>query len=222
MASTDQLFGAIDTDDAALVAQLLSTDPSLAGSRDAQGVSALMRARYRGPGAVLEGLLAADPALDVHDAAALGRVERLGELLAADPTLARSRSADGFPPLHLAAFFGETDAATLLLDAGAEVDARATGWMTGTALHSASAGRHGDIVDLLLARGADPNAAQAGGFVPVHAAALNGDERSTRALLAAGADPRARADDGRDVEAMAVEGGDPKVVAAIDASLNRL
>ena len=57
-----------------------------------------------------------------------------------------------------------------------------------TTLHSAAAGSHSEIVKLLLEHGADPNAAQDGGFTPLHSAAQNDDRESAEALLEAGAD----------------------------------
>lgn len=45
----------------------------------------------------------------------------------------------------------------LLLDAGVDVNA-ASGWELLTALHIAASGGHTEMVDLLLARGADPEA----------------------------------------------------------------
>ena len=46
------------------------------------------------------------------------------ELIDAEPELARNWSADGFTPLHYAAFFGQEDAARILLERGAEVRGR--------------------------------------------------------------------------------------------------
>ena len=68
----------------------------------------------------------------------------------------KHRTIRGVRPLHTAAFVRERDLAEILLDAGAEVDGRATGGFT--ALHSA--GEHGDesFARLLLDRGADRNA----------------------------------------------------------------
>ncbi len=62
--------------------------------------------------------------LDVFAAAVLGRADTIDALIAADPSLVHARGAGGYTPLHLAAWNGEADAAALLLDAEADVDAR--------------------------------------------------------------------------------------------------
>jgi ankyrin repeat protein len=66
-----------------------------------------------------------------------------------------------------------------------------------TPLHSAAAGSHPGIVKLLLEHGADPNAAQDGGFTPLHSAAQNDDVDSVESLIEAGADPRLANDEGK-------------------------
>ena len=113
----------------------------------------------------------------------------LEELLDPEPELARAWSPDGFTALHYAAFFGQEDAAKLLLERGAdaEVVARHESIHV-TPLHSAAAGAHAGIVKLLLEHGADPNAAQDEGSTPLHSAADNDDRETVEALLAAGAD----------------------------------
>ena len=86
MGSTEDLFAAIEAGDADEVRSMVSAEPSLASARDAQGVSALMRARYRSDPAMLDAVLSGDPAIDVFEAASLGDVDRLRELLDADPS----------------------------------------------------------------------------------------------------------------------------------------
>src|SRR5258706_1643926 len=126
--SAADLFTAIDAGDPSPVAVLVAADPSLAAARDGDGVSATMHALYRGQPAIAVALAATLPELDIFEAAALGRAERVGVLLTAHPSLALVRSPDGFTALHYPAFFriGEAAAAIrLLLDAGADVCATA-------------------------------------------------------------------------------------------------
>ena len=52
----------------------------------------------------------------------------------------------------------------------------------------AAAGKHPDIVQLLIEQGADPRAASKSGFTPLLFAAQQGDIGSANALLAAGVD----------------------------------
>src|SRR4051794_23794062 len=126
-ATTADLFAAIDAGDADWVAAGLARNADLAAARDDQGVSATMHALYRGQTAIAIAAAAILPSLDIFEAAALGRVEAVRALLALDPALARTRSADGFTALHFPGFFGLGDAAAVsraLLDAGADVNAR--------------------------------------------------------------------------------------------------
>ena len=59
--------------------------------------------------------------VDVHAAARLGLIDRLRELLAENRGLAHARGGDGQTPLHMAK---TVEVAALLLDAGADIDAR--------------------------------------------------------------------------------------------------
>jgi ankyrin repeat protein len=157
--------------------------------------------------------------LDVFEAATLGEVDRLREILDAEPTAATAYSGDGFTALHFAAFFGEPDAAVLLVQRGAEVDAFGRGWMTGTALHSAVSRLQSDVARILLEAGANPDVRQSAGWTPLHAAAMNGDLASLDLLLGAGADPTAENDEGRSVADLANESGDDATIARIRSAL---
>src|SRR6266571_3260511 len=216
--ASDDLFAAIDAGGVDRVGVMLGADPSLAMTRDHEGVSALLRARYRLDRALAEAVKARVAALDVFEAATFGDLDRLAVLLEADPGLTDRRSGDGFTALHLAAFFGQDDAVRLLLARGADPDAPGTGWMTGTPLNSAASAGHAATVDLLLEAGADPDAVQRGGWTPLHSAAHNGDALTVELLLAHGADPSATDDDGRSVADMARENGDPATIRAIQAA----
>jgi len=217
MTGEAELFAAVEAGDEPLVRALVAEAPELAGARDSSGLSAVLAARYRSHLGVVEALLAAGPELDVFAAAAVGRTERLVEILDADPAAVDAVAGDGFRPLQLAAFFGQPEAARLLLERGAPVDAVSGNDAGLRALHSAAADGHAGIVTLLLEAGADPGPRQQGGFTPLMAAALHGDESMVAALLAAGADVTARSDDGRDAAGLAEEGGHPELAARLRA-----
>lgn len=190
------LIDAVNTDDAARVAELLAGDPTLVSARDRGGVSALMLSRYRFHRETTDALLAVDPDLDVFEATALGYIDRLRERLDEDHWRAKAYSADGFTALHFAGFFGKPEAAKTLLEAGAEFNAYSTNEMQVQALHSAAAGGHIEVCRILIAAGAEINATQRHGFTPLHAAAQHGDIEMVELFLSAGADPSAATDDG--------------------------
>lgn len=192
-----ELIAAVDAGDVAAIERFLAVDPFLAGSRGTDGVSALLHAQYRFHRDVLEALLAGDPEMDVFDAAALGRVDRLRDALADEPTQATAVAADGFTALHLAGFFGKAEAARMLLAAGASPSASSTNDFANQPLHAAAAGRHVEVCRVLLAAGADVRARQHGGYTPLHEVAASGHVELVELFLSAGADPSAMSDEGR-------------------------
>jgi ankyrin repeat protein len=192
----EDIIAAVNADDAVRVAELVAADPSLASARDRDGVSAIMLSRYRFDRATTDALLAVDPELDVYEAATLGYLDRLRDRLAEAPGQALAFSPDGFTALHLAAFFGKTESARTLIDAGADVDAYSRNELHVQPLHSAAAGRHHEVCRLLIAAGADINARQRHDWTPLHAASQHGDFELVELFLSAGADPASRKDDG--------------------------
>lgn len=213
---SQDLFTAIRTGDRARLAALLAEQPELASARSRQGVSAVLWAHYTGQTDLLPILLAANPQLDIHDAAAMGDLQRLRALLTADPALAQAYSGDGFTPLHYVAFFsGNSAQASLLLEAGAEVDAVARNAQQVTPLHSAAAHRHNAVIQLLLAHGANVNARQQGGETPLMEAAQNGDSELVDDLLARGADSTLAADDGQTAADFAAKAGHAELAASL-------
>ena len=215
MPTDADLIAAVKVGDATRVAELVAADPELSGSRDVDGVSALMHSRYLSNRAVTDALLQADPELDVFEATALGYVDRLRSCLDGDPGAAAARSPDGFTALHFAAFFGKPEVARILLEAGADVNAVADNDMRVEPLHSAAAGRHLEVCRLLLAAGAEVDARQAGGFTALHAAAQNGDPELVELFLSARADSGAVTDAGETPAATAEAAGHGDVARRI-------
>lgn len=195
---------------------LLTEDPSRAADRHAEsGIPLLLWALYHRQEDLAERVARDLPALDLHEAAALGRAARVQELLTGDPTAVTTRSDDGFTALHLASFFGRPEVMDMLLEADAPVDAAADNPNRVTPLHSAVAGRDARVVDRLIAAGAPVDARQQGGYTPLMGAAANGLDELVDRLLAAGADPAATDDQGRTAADLAREKGHDRLAARL-------
>lgn len=192
--SVDALIEAAKNGDADTVRALLAGSASLAAGRAASGETALIAALYRGHAELASEL--ADAAvtsgqrLDLFAAAALGRVPAIEAALAAGEPV-DGHSYDGWTPLHLAAFFGRTDAAVRLFEAGAPLSPVSHNALKNTPLHAALAGGHVDLALMLVERGADVTAPDSGGHTPLHIAAESGMVAAVKTLLARGADPHA-------------------------------
>jgi uncharacterized protein len=95
----------------------------------------------------------------------------------------------GSTPLLFTARVGDPESARVLLAAGANAnDSLPDGT---SALVLAAHSGHGDVGDVLLDKGADPNAFGTG-YTALHAAALKSDVKLVKALLAHGANPNIR------------------------------
>ena len=143
------IFELIDAGDVQGVRGLIADDPAAAGEHDEQGLTALMRAAYRG-GGVFDAVRAANPPLEPFDRIIVGESDGLPPPDAWTP--------DGFTPLHIAAFAHNVDAARALLEAGADPNVIATAsFARVTPLGTCTFAGANDVAELLLAHGADPN-----------------------------------------------------------------
>jgi ankyrin repeat protein len=215
--SSNPLFDAIEAGDETGAIAIVRERPELARSHDEDGLSPLMQALYHGMEGVAAGLRDAAGDIDLFEAAAVGDVDRLEQLVrsGADPN---AWSNDGFTALHLAAFFGQPEAARLLIERGANLEAVARNIRFAAGahpLHSAVAAQDIEISRLLLEAGADPNSTQHGGFTPLLEAAQLADADMVDLLLGHGADPRARLEDGRSAVDLAEQAGREAVASRL-------
>jgi ankyrin repeat protein len=213
--SEDRLFQAIRAGDASRVNELLKAAPSLAGARAPDGASTILMAIYCGHPEMVRLFEDRGVVLNLFEACAAGRRERVAALLEGTPSPIREFSDDGYSALGLAVFFGHEDIAGMLIESGADVNAASRNNQRVTPLHAAAARHNGRLVGELLARGADPDASQAGGFTALHSAAFHGDREIVELLLGYGANPRNKTADGKTASDLASERGHAEVAARL-------
>jgi uncharacterized protein len=217
MADSQRCFELLQAGDGDGLRRLFELDPAASETHDSTGVSLLMHSVYRGRNDLAELIASKKKALDIFEAASLGRLDRLRECLH-DASAVNSRSKDGFTALHFACFFRQPEAARLLLESGAAVDAVAANPTQVMPLHSAASARNLEAARLLIEHGAPVNARQQGGWVPIHAAAQNGDRPMVELLLKHHADPKIANDAGKTPAVVAREKGYGEIAALVEDS----
>jgi uncharacterized protein len=162
-------------------------DPNARGSR---GQTALMWAVAQKHPQVVKALLAKHAGM--YQADIQLRSEVWSEVMAVPPhgylPYNKAIPHGGETALMFAARVGDIDSAKLLVAAGANVNDMDAWGVSATVLAAHSGFR--ELVEFLLDKGADPNAAGAG-FTALHEAIMRRDETMAAALLDRGADPNA-------------------------------
>jgi ankyrin repeat protein len=132
-------------------------------------------------------LSAASPSTEfLFEAAGNGDIDRVRALLEQGAD-ANAAQGDGMSVLHHAARSGNATLAELLIEKGANVEAK-TRLGDYRPLHVASGSGRSAVVAILLAAGAEVNALTTTGAAPLHFAAASGSADTVAALLGAGAD----------------------------------
>lgn len=189
MGDEDELLAAAKANDAAKVRAILARNPFIARMKTPNG-TLLMTATFYGAADAVHALLehVQEDRLDLYEASTLGRAGRLKTILGQSRVRVNEPGAEGFTALGLAAFFGHTDSAKVLLDHGASVNDKDRSRFGNTALDAAVSANHADVVRVLLAAGANPNVRDSADYTPLHKAAANGNAEIARMLLEHGAD----------------------------------
>jgi ankyrin repeat protein len=209
--AANNFFEAIRAGNDLAVDTAVAVKANLLRARDKDGVSPVVAAAAAGHVRLAERLAArlfkSPEGIDFFDAAAVGNVGAMRNLLAQELAAIDDRGSDGCTALHHAARFGQLEAARLLLGRGADPNAVAMNECRSTPLYVAIEAKHRDTASLLLALGASPNSIQGGGWTPLHAAARNADEAVVDMLLLRGADPTRAADNGETAIDLAEKSG---------------
>jgi ankyrin repeat protein len=206
-----ELFEAIRTGDKTLVESILSEDHQLASAKNENGVCAVLMSIYLGRAEIRDVLLRHGAMLQVPEAAAVGSIPRLKELLEQNPSSVNNYSSDGFPAIALACVFGQLEAAQLLASHGADLRAAATNGSGYNALTGAVASGHTEVVKWLLENGADANYRYGAGYSPLLTAAANGHLAIVKLLLSHGADRNATTNDGKSAAQLAADRNHPEL-----------
>ncbi|KAI6755752.1 unnamed protein product [Fusarium graminearum] len=129
----------------------------------------------------------------LHDAARRGRVNDVKMLL--DQGVSPAAFYGGKSPLHTSAMHGNAESTRLLLEKGADIEAKdKTGW---TALLIAATFSNHETLKLLLEKGADIEAKDKYGWTALLIAARFSKHKILELLLEKGADIEAKDEDGR-------------------------
>jgi RNA polymerase sigma factor (sigma-70 family) len=207
--------------DSKRVEELFRQDRRLLSARDWLGNTALIMAVNSGQHAVAELLFRAGVEPDIHEAAAIGHLTRVKQLLDKKPTQHDLFSTQGFTPLGLAAHFGHLETTEFLLDRGADPSIVSNHPIQVTPLHAALFGRRIETARLLIDRGSNVNARRGGqgwpraGWTPLHYVAGFGLLELVGPLLSRKADPNAVDDEGRTPLQVALDEKQAEVAAAL-------
>ena len=138
----------------ARVRELLDTHPAALNLRAPWNETAIEAATQMGNKPIIELLIVRGAPVDFFTACVLGRMDDVETELEADPSRAKARGVHDLPALYFAAIGGDIEVAKRLLDAGADVNAKAE---SGAPIHGAVMGGSAEMARLLLERGADPS-----------------------------------------------------------------
>ena len=216
-----RFFKAIQDGNQDKVVAFLRKDPNLVLAKDKNNLSPLMVALYHREPEIATLFLERLAALSIFEAAATGKMAHLISNLAREPELVNAYSSDGFQPLGLAAYFGHVMAVEYLIKAGAEINSPSRNSLGATPLQSAVAGCHHEIVNLLLAAGADPNIQDKSGYTPLHIAAQCGDVKTAHVLIFGGANLEVTSKDGAQPLDIALASGHNEVAKLIKEGITR-
>ncbi|MGE8534140.1 MAG: ankyrin repeat domain-containing protein [Chryseobacterium sp.] len=121
-----------------------------------------------------------EKAKSIFDIARSGTVPEVQELMKQNPDIINQINENGFSPLILACYRGNTDVADFLIDNVKDVNYKSR---EGTALAGLAIKYNKDLVEHLLKKKADPNIADTTGYTPLFWAVKSGNKELIEQLL---------------------------------------
>jgi len=215
----DELFDVAARDDPEKLLALLPAGTSPSDLRNREGTTLVLHCVYSGARNVLEQLAALFPQRSLHEAAALGQRERVMAPVDGDDSAINLLSADGWTPLHLAAFFGHAETVQALLDRGADPHVFSRGFEINLPVQAACAAGASAAALSLISATISVDETGPSGTTALMSAAHNGLVKVIDALLAKGADPSRRDAAGKSAGDYAGEAGHRNLARKLTGAL---
>jgi ankyrin repeat protein len=188
---TDSFRRSVLSGDLKTVQLGVERDPALLYARDAHGQSVYLLAAYAEQPAVMSFFESKGLELDVYEAAAGGKVDRVNQLLRSAPGAVNMPNLAGDTPLHVAALGHRSEVIENAIAYGPDFAARNAKRKNATAAHLGLQSSPKDAAEAMafamVGNGLDPNLANADGDTILHSAARTDFPRVIRLLLQKGA-----------------------------------
>jgi ankyrin repeat protein len=195
--NTDQLEAYIAAGDLQNISRLLTENPALAKANTSHQVSPLLLSCYFKKPEVTALLLKFVEEISLFEASAAGKLDVVAYIITQHPDSVNDFAPDGFTPLGLACYFGQSEVARYLVLKGADVNMPSNNGFQVYPIHSAVAGNYLEIARMLVNNGAQVNVKQQAGVTPLHSAAQNGNTDMLILLLENGAEVNTRMEGGK-------------------------
>lgn len=203
----DSLEEYIETGNGPAIEDLLNSNPRLASAPTSHGMSPLLLACYYNKPQLIRLFLKHLDRLDLHEATGVGMLERVTEIIEANPDQVNAFSDHGFSVLGIATHFGQEPIVRYLLAKHADPNLPSQNGYHVFPLHTAIGAGFSAISKMLIEAGAEVNVLQASQISPLHLAAQNGDIDLIILLLEHGASVEARNESGQTPSDLARERG---------------
>lgn len=192
---TENIHTAAEHGDLELVKSFIEQNPKLLHDKDNEGNTPLHIACLNGKKSIVEFLISQNA--DVNEKnnmgnpslhfAALGGYADIIEILLENGADINAKDDRGFTAIRFAVFRGFKDVVSLLADEGADVGEQNKEWGR-SLLHTACLFNRINVVEILIAKGADIQTTNPEGLTPLHLASNHGHKELCGVLITKGAD----------------------------------